>query len=63
MTPNWEQELQQHASARPAGPAPTAAPHLQAATEVDAMQKELSEAKVVVEQATVECNELLVVSA
>jgi dynein heavy chain len=36
---------------------------LQAATEVDAMQKELSEAKVVVEQATVECNELLVVSA
>lgn len=27
------------------------------------MQKELSEAKVVVEQATRECNELLVVSA
>ncbi len=34
---------------------------IQAATEVDAMQKELSEAKVVVEQATQECNELLVV--
>ena len=32
---------------------------IQAATEVDAMQKELSEAKVVVEQATKECNELL----
>jgi hypothetical protein len=32
---------------------------IQAAVEVDAMQKELSEAKVVVEQATKECNELL----
>ena len=32
---------------------------IQAATEVDAMQKELSEATVVVERATVECNALL----
>lgn len=32
---------------------------IQAAVEVDAMQKELSQAKVVVEQATKECNELL----
>ncbi|MEW5308429.1 MAG: hypothetical protein WDW38_000392 [Sanguina aurantia] len=32
---------------------------IQAATEVDAMQKELSEAKVIVQQATEECNELL----
>jgi dynein heavy chain len=32
---------------------------LQAATEVDAMQKELSEAKIVVERATLECNQLL----
>jgi dynein heavy chain len=35
---------------------------VQAATEVDAMQKELSQAKVVVETATRECNELLEVS-
>lgn len=35
---------------------------IQAATEVDAMQKELTEAKVVVERATQECNELLEVS-
>ena len=32
---------------------------MQAATEVDAMQKELTQAKVVVEAATQECNELL----
>ncbi|GLI59150.1 hypothetical protein VaNZ11_000978 [Volvox africanus] len=32
---------------------------IQAAVEVDAMQKELSQAKIVVEQATKECNELL----
>lgn len=32
---------------------------IQAATEVDAMQKELSEAKVVVERATVECETLI----
>ena len=32
---------------------------IQAAVEVDAMQKELSEAKVVVEKATLECNELI----
>lgn len=32
---------------------------IQAATEVDSLQKELSEATVVVEQATKECNELL----
>lgn len=36
---------------------------IQAAIEVDAMQKDLSEAKVVVEQATRECNELLEVIA
>lgn len=32
---------------------------IQAAVEVDAMQKELSEAKVIVEKATIECSELL----
>ena len=35
---------------------------IQAAAEVDSMQKELSKAKIVVEQATVECNDLLEVS-
>jgi hypothetical protein len=36
---------------------------IQAAVEVDAMQKDLTEAKVVVQRATEECNELLTVGA
>jgi dynein heavy chain len=35
---------------------------IQAAEEVDGLQQELTQAKVVVEQATRECNELLEVS-